>query len=248
MTFRFPLRLAAIALASALLVPTTALGAEPVRSLFNIPPAERMQLAPSTLVHLRDGRTTTMATVLAEHQARMAQVRMTRPLLKMTRRAPINAAAIAATAATPVMLFPIHGDFSSGPLDYQKACQAGTPAGCVYLPSGVPLTVDTQSKSAISVDYLIDQSTCAELKAQWTDNSCTFKYPLGTQVNFFPGVPPTAEVSQHCSSKHFYKIIDPRGAIQITYLPPGYHTPGEKTITLDAPAICQIKVYAPKPD
>jgi hypothetical protein len=104
------------------------------------------------------------------------------------------------------------------PKDYVDFCKAANPSVCTYLPA-VSLGFSAGASFAVDTDWLIfDKSTCdysgGVLASDASGSACLFYYPYSVTVDFIPTGPLTSAVS--CDSPFTY-VVDPRGAIQVSY-------------------------------
>jgi hypothetical protein len=102
--------------------------------------------------------------------------------------------------------------------DYVDFCKAANASMCFYLPA-VSEGFDAGENFAVQMDWLIfDKSVCDHEGGVFASDSavsaCMFYYPYTATVNFMPTGPITSAVS--CDSPFSY-VIDPKGAIQVSY-------------------------------
>jgi hypothetical protein len=238
--------------------------AQTPKLLGSIPLAQRLTLPPSTMVRLADGRIVSIATLMAEHTARLQRFGNARSLatrlqlshpfvigsqkLRFTGGTPASApapapSASAAGAGLPLVKRTFNSIRWAG--DYNAFCNAAQATACLYYPAGVPLEINNGAVS--DADYLVGQTTCTEEGGQAFSGGapsvywgCLFIYPLSDQYSFFPGVPSNMQVVQACPAP-FVADIDPHGAIALSSTMTTIH------FTPSATMSCVVQAYAPAP-
>ncbi len=230
-------------------------GSERVRPIASLTAQERMNLPGSTQVTLKSGKTVTLETLRAEHQARLQRFAAAAALGRATagklvkrpvnnpgqtsptmasRTGPQGTSAGKGTAVNKTVLragpdipplpalVPFHMPVvpSGRPLakDYVDFCKAANPSVCFYLPA-VSEGFDAGETFAVDVDWLIvDKSVCdydgGVLASDASGSACMFYYPYKVNVNFMPTGPLTSAAS--CDPPFTY-VVDPKGAIQVSY-------------------------------
>jgi hypothetical protein len=132
------------------------------------------------------------------------------------------------------------------PRDYRDFCQAADSSACVYLPAntsffrGQYTGIKNTPFVAASDPLITDPGVCAydggSLDAQY---GCIFYYPMGEVTNFTPNAPISSNAS--CDPAAHY-IVDPKGAIQVTFTATVY-TNLEAFTTPQAPVTCAVQVW-----
>lgn len=131
------------------------------------------------------------------------------------------------------------------PKDYVDFCKAAGASACIYLPANTTLDDGNTYGSTHWIwerDFLLmDKSICeydgGYYGGYYSNTECDFEYPVTQLTTFKPTGPISTKASCNPPAKY---VVDPKGAIQVTYPFPTTFTTGGTPIT------CVVKVWVGK--